>query len=123
MGIITYTPQMEDYIAAAKLERRLQFRRNWLSNLLVIVVLGGLGLTAVLGADDRNRIQGFGMLAMCVFVYGFFALHYYVLLPVDIRRNLRRRTPKPARFEWGETHLISEDEVVKVTGTWLEFTR
>jgi hypothetical protein len=57
------------------------------------------------------------------FVYGFFALHYYVLLPVDIRRNLRRRTPKPARIEWDETHLISEDEVVKVTGTWLEFTR
>jgi hypothetical protein len=121
--MITYTPQAADFIAAAKLEMRLQFRKNWASNLLAIVLLGGLGLSAVLGVSDQGRTQGFAMFGIGIFVYALFALNYYVVKPADIRRSLRRRTPKQVRIEWDETHLISEDEVVKVTGPWSEFTR
>jgi hypothetical protein len=107
MGTTAYIPQADDYIAAAKLERRLQFRRNWASNLLIIVLLGGLGIATVLGVGSQDRAQGFGMLGIGVFTYALFSFHCYVAMPADIRRSFRRRAPRPVRIEWGETHLIS----------------
>jgi hypothetical protein len=50
----TSTPQADDHIAAAKLEMRLQFRKDWLGSVFVAVSFGGFG--AAILFDPRSKI-------------------------------------------------------------------